>query len=692
MSISTANGFVTSGSTFADLIVDSASDTTWYKIWDQQNSEYITDGALAVNDGWVSAASLAQMTVDLSAGENKYYIKSYGSTSGQSAWADMTVSLGTTDSYATFADTAREAFAPIFYDELIDTSKIADNAWIRIWNATTDSYLGDGWVRASDLANYSYTPLEEGTETQIWVDTYLYGSGRSGWENFTITHLEHTSSDSDDDVPEDGSIDYGSGDDQITGSTGDDLIYAGSGDDIIDGGDGDDTIYGESGDDHLQGGEGTNLLFGGSGFDTAVYEGDKNDYTFAWSENELLQISTATIQDTLDNIEQLQIGDHTYQMDDVIALNDSAGGTENSLAIPSADLLTNDFSLKYHADFSFVADENGVVGTTTEGVDIILDSGILDFAPGETGYDYLDQEDAHATEFTYTLENGNGLTDTATVTLTLIGENDAAVFSGDLSDQIYYLSGMETLSASGDADNTDVDQSDGNDEFQVVETGTAEYGTYAVDDSGNWTYTFGTPSGSELTTLSAGETLQDTLTLTSADGSTFDVEVSISSVIDFEDVIVGSNGEVEIADGYKGFNWNVPESGEELSNNLFVVDGDLASYGQNSGYFVAGSNVAFTPNASEPVTITRDDATDFTFKSVEMTSAWNTTEDIWIEGYNGGVSVGSQEVQITNTQPTTITAEWGLIDTLSINILGSSAPEEYNGAYDHVIFDNFCLI
>ncbi|GAA2693603.1 calcium-binding protein [Actinoplanes palleronii] len=62
-------------------------------------------------------------------------------------------------------------------------------------------------------------------------------------------------------------ISGGYGDDEISGWSGNDRLYGGSGRDWIDGGTGDDKLYGGTYGDHMQGGLGNDLLDGGSGND-----------------------------------------------------------------------------------------------------------------------------------------------------------------------------------------------------------------------------------------------------------------------------------------------------------------------------------------------------------------------------------------------------------------------------------------
>jgi hypothetical protein len=191
MTITTSNGFVTSGSTFADVIKDSQSDTKWYKIWDEKQGGPYSDGALKTNGGWVSADSLSQMQLPYAV--NKFYITSWGSENGQSEWADFTVSIGSTNSTFSLADQTFNANTAISFDQLIDTSNLDPGAYLRIYDVMESKYLdasGDGWIHSNELSNYSFSTGPGGSAHQIWVDTFLSGNGRSGWENFEVKAIQ----------------------------------------------------------------------------------------------------------------------------------------------------------------------------------------------------------------------------------------------------------------------------------------------------------------------------------------------------------------------------------------------------------------------------------------------------------------------------------------------------------------------
>lgn len=73
-----------------------------------------------------------------------------------------------------------------------------------------------------------------------------------------------------------------SGDDIIYSGAGRDYVLAGRGDDIVYGGTGDDRLLGQSGNDWLVGGSGNDVVLGNSGNDTIVYDIDTNkgDYDY----------------------------------------------------------------------------------------------------------------------------------------------------------------------------------------------------------------------------------------------------------------------------------------------------------------------------------------------------------------------------------------------------------------------------
>ena len=135
--------------------------------------------------------------------------------------------------------------------------------------------------------------------------------------------------------------------------------------------------------------------------------------------------------------------------------------------------------------------------------------------------------------FTYTIVDEFGAAGTATLTLEIIGTNDAAVISGDTSGSV-----TEDLSllASGVLA---IDDPDGADSF-VAETTAGNYGSLSIAADGNWTYTLDNPS-LDVQSLQAGETHQEIFEVIAADGTATQITI---------DVIGTNDAPVAIDDGF----------------------------------------------------------------------------------------------------------------------------------------------
>ena len=103
---------------------------------------------------------------------------------------------------------------------------------------------------------------------------------------------------------------------------------------------------------------------------------------------------------------------------------------DGTLAINAADLLANDRELDGDS-LTLVS----VSGTSAEGASLSLEDGVVSYDPGDI-FQYLNEGDTATDAFTYTVDDGKGGTDTATVTLTITGTNDAALITGDVSGSV----------------------------------------------------------------------------------------------------------------------------------------------------------------------------------------------------------------------------------------------------------------
>ena len=246
------------------------------------------------------------------------------------------------------------------------------------------------------------------------------------------------------------------------GTAGDDTLYGYYGVDNLQGLGGNDTLFGFRGDDRLDGGTGNDYLNGSGGGDTYVfgpgYGADEID-DFDWSANvDTLEFAAGiapagvTLSRSLDNFNDLIIqidgtsdvvtvsnqflntrngieqitfddgtvlskADFTAIVDGAqVTINDVESVTENTpQTIFAATLLANDFNVD---GLPIDSVSNWVNGTA------MLDgSGDVVFTPAA---------DFNGTAFfDYTVDDGNGGSDTATVTVTVAAINDAPVAADD---------------------------------------------------------------------------------------------------------------------------------------------------------------------------------------------------------------------------------------------------------------------
>ncbi len=222
---------------------------------------------------------------------------------------------------------------------------------------------------------------------------------------------------------------------------------------------------------------------------------------------------------------------------------------------------------------------NGTPGTPTAtgdlnatDVDNPSDAWTAVSAPTASGYGSYTLSAAGV--WTYTLDNSNAavqalnvggtLTDTFTattvdgtaqlVTITIHGANDAPVISGDVIGTVTEAGGVNngtpgTPTATGDLNSADVDNPvDGWQAVAAGATTTSGYGSYALSATGVWTYTLDN-SNAAVQALNAGQTLTDTFTATTIDGTGQLVTVTINGTNDAAVITGTATGTVVEAGG-----------------------------------------------------------------------------------------------------------------------------------------------
>ena len=141
-----------------------------------------------------------------------------------------------------------------------------------------------------------------------------------------------------------------------------------------------------------------------------------------------------------------------------------------------------------------------------------------------------------------------------TVTITIHAQNDAAAITGDAAGTVAEsgLAGAGSATDSGDLDATDVDNA--NDAWQAVAAGSASasgYGTYEMTAAGVWTYTLDNANAA-VQALNGADTLTDTFTALTADGTAQVVTITINGANDAAIITGATTGDVTEAGSLDG--------------------------------------------------------------------------------------------------------------------------------------------
>ena len=193
--------------------------------------------------------------------------------------------------------------------------------------------------------------------------------------------------------------------------------------------------------------------------------------------------------------------------------------------------------------------------------------------------------------WTYTLDNSNAavqalnvgqtLTDTFTattvdgtaqlVTITINGANDAAVITGTATGAVTEAGGVNngtpgTPIAVGNLNSTDVDNP--NDAWNAVGTslrGDNGYGSYTLTAAGIWIYTLDN-SNAAVQALNAGQTLTDTFTASTVDGTEQLVTITINGTNDAAVITGTATGAVTEAGGVNNGSLGTPTATGNLNS------------------------------------------------------------------------------------------------------------------------------
>ena len=264
---------------------------------------------------------------------------------------------------------------------------------------------------------------------------------------------------------------------------------------------------------------------------TATYGTVTVDGSGNWSY--ALDNSNATVQalaagDTLADSITFTSDDGTTQTQSITitGANDAAViGGDTSAAVSEDGTLTDTGALTISD-----TDDGEAVFTTQTAAASTSGYGTVDLMPPATGptasltanatVQALSEGETLTDSFTATSADGS----TQVVSVTITGKDDAASLGGDTSAAV---SEDGTLTDTGALTISDTDDGEAVFTTQTAAASTSGYGTVDLDAAGNWTYSLNNGHAT-VQALSEGETLTDSFTATSADGSTQVVTVTIT--------------------------------------------------------------------------------------------------------------------------------------------------------------------
>ncbi|WP_245454858.1 VCBS domain-containing protein [Mesorhizobium sp. M3A.F.Ca.ET.080.04.2.1] len=225
-----------------------------------------------------------------------------------------------------------------------------------------------------------------------------------------------------------------------------------------------------------------------------------------------------------------------------------------------------------------------------------------------------------------------------TVTINILGTNDAAVLSSDVKN-LTETNAAADISTSGTLTISDVDS----DPHFVAQAGTAGlYGTFAIDADGAWTYT----ASSAHDEFVAGTTYTDTFNVVSADGTPTTVTINI----------LGTNDAAVLSSDVKNLTETNAAADISTSGTLTISDVD------SDAHFVAQAGTAglygtFAIDADGAWTYTASSAHDEFVAGTTYTDTFNvvsadgtpTTVTINILGTNDAAVLSSDVKNLTET-------------------------------------------
>ena len=282
-------------------------------------------------------------------------------------------------------------------------------------------------------------------------------------------------------------------------------------------------------------------------------------------------------------------------------------------------------------------DELEVSGVTdgANGTVTINEDGTVTYTPntdhtGESVFNNLPAGATATDTFTYTISDGAGGTVTGTATVTITGTNDVPTITGDASADI--LESDVTQQATGQLDIADADT--GENSFVEQSASEGDYGNFSVGTDGAWSYDL---DAATADTLPAGEVATETFTVTSADGTTTDVTITITGTNDAPTLTGSASGDMLEDDA--SVTLDVLSLADDVDTGDVLSVGSVTDGENGSVVINSDGTVSYTPNEGAYDDLAAGETATDTFTYV-------------IEDGEGGTVTGTATVTITGTEDT----------------------------------------
>jgi len=231
--------------------------------------------------------------------------------------------------------------------------------------------------------------------------------------------------------------------------------------------------------------------------------------------------------------------------------------------------------------------------------------------------------------FSYTIRMANGALSTAMVTMNIAGVNDPAVFTGADTGTVHE---DLVLTTGGTLIVTDADHDQSG--FQAPTDLTGDHGIFTFNAiTGVWDYSL-TNSDPAVQALNTGDTLTDTMTVLSTDGTSHNIVVTILG--EDEGGLPPTGGGDGGGDGDGG-------ARHMINNGLTVINGHYIITD-----FVAGDILQYSQNLSHVAPVAYDSDNNTTLDSTRVTFSFDTNTspdfDVLLIGFTGAVNFFHESV------------------------------------------------